>query len=102
MAQAGRCYEDNPADYASFIGLYKLSCRGFADNYFECEERCPFRPNESEGAIYSNRTYTIFGDSKCQYLIKESNASVTNHFIDKDSPDLLIYHSEDLFTASNT
>ena len=44
MAQAGRCYEDNPADLARFLDLYKLSCTGFADNFYECGEVCPFSP----------------------------------------------------------
>jgi hypothetical protein len=65
MAQSGRCYEDNPADYATFLGLHSLVCTGFSDNYFECDEHCPFEPDDMEGAIYDNKTYTVFGDSKC-------------------------------------
>ena len=29
MAQAGRCYEDNPSDFAKFLGLYSIVCSGF-------------------------------------------------------------------------
>ena len=42
MAQAGRCYEDNPADFARFLGLHSIVCNGFNQNFFDCEESCPF------------------------------------------------------------
>ena len=29
MAQAGNCYEDNPADYVTHLGIFKMVCKGF-------------------------------------------------------------------------
>ena len=55
-----------------------------------------------EGAIYDNKTYTVFGDSKCQYKVTDEMTKVLNYFIAKDSVDLLIYHSYELFNVDNT
>ena len=29
MAQAGNCYQDNPADFVKFLGLHGMQCYGF-------------------------------------------------------------------------
>ena len=76
MAQAGRCYEDNPADFARFLGLHSIVCNGFNQNYFDCEESCPFSAEDKEAKIYENKNYTVFGDSKCQYKIFEPKSKI--------------------------
>ena len=70
MAQGGRCYEDDIRDYAHFLDLHEIKCIGFASNFFECEEHCPFDADSNDAQIQENKIYTVFGDSKCQYRIK--------------------------------
>ena len=93
MAQAGRCYEDNPADYAKYIGLYEMKCMGFNYNFDDCQEKCPFNLDSHDASVYDQQKYTVFGDSKCQYRIKDDKAKVKNVYIQKETEDLLIYHS---------
>ena len=93
MAQAGRCYEDNPANYAKFLGLYDMICQGFNLNYFDCEERCPFGPDSDDAKILGERNYTVFGDSKCQYIVSDPNARTMNYYMHTESDDLVVYHS---------
>ena len=71
-------------------------------NFFECDESCPFQPEDMEGALYENKTYTVFGDSKCMYKITEQLTKVQNYYIAKNSVDLLIYHSYEHFNIHNT
>ena len=52
MAQAGRCYEDNPADYAKYIGLYEIKCKGFNYNFDDCQEKCPFNLDSNDAFVY--------------------------------------------------
>ena len=47
MAQAGGCYQDNPADFVKFLGIHGMQCYGFNQNFFECEEKCPFDADSS-------------------------------------------------------
>ena len=49
-----------------------------------------------------NENYTVFGDSKCQYKIFEPKVKETNYYVHTDSPNLLIYHSYDIFNKYNT
>ena len=81
--------------------LHEIRCIGFAKNFFECEEHCPFDTNSSEAMIKTDKNYTVFGDSKCQYRITDETAKVMNLYIDKDN-ELLVYHSYDRFDESNT
>ena len=67
MAKAGGCYEDNPQDYLSLLGFYQLLCTGFAYNFFDCKEQCPFKVTDNSAKIVIGKNYTVFGDSKCQY-----------------------------------
>ena len=101
MAQAGNCYEDNPSNYVHFLGIHAIRCWGFNYNYFDCEERCPFSTKSPNAEVYMNKSYTIFGDSKCQYVVKEKGTEIANIFIHKESEDLLIYHSYDIFQGEN-
>ena len=101
MAQAGNCYEDNPSDYAHFLGLKAIRCWGFNYNYFDCNEICPFDLESNHSHVYTNQSYTVFSDSKCQYQIKDIITEQDNIYIHKESPDLKIYHSYDIFNSSN-
>jgi hypothetical protein len=65
MAKAGGCYEDNPADFVHFMGMHSLHCYGFAKNYDECNEQCPFDVNSMEAEARLDKNFTVFGDSKC-------------------------------------
>ena len=46
--------------------------------------------------------YTVFRDSKCQYRISEEKSKTVNHYLKKESPELLIFHSSSQFDALNT
>ena len=72
-------------------------------NFFDCHEKCPFDADTIDGAVYKGRNYTVFGDSKCQYKIRDEKAKVMNLYIDKNnSENLLIYHSYTQFSNGNT
>ena len=54
MAQAGNCYEDNPANYVHFMGIHAIRCWGFSYNFYDCEEKCPFGTDSDHAKVYSN------------------------------------------------
>lgn len=78
-----------------------MRCWGFNYNFFDCEERCPFGTDSADAHVLFDKNYTVFGDSKCQYIIKEKQTEIDNIFIHKESDELLIYHSYDLFHRGN-
>lgn len=102
MTKVGGCYQDNPADFIHFLGLHSMECYGFAQNFFECNEMCPFHGDHPDAAVYYGKEYTVFSDSKCVYKIKDDSSTGKNYYINKDSEDLIIYHSYENFNKENT
>ena len=52
--------------------------------------------------MYTHRNYTVFGDSKCQYKIRDQKAKISNLYIDKKfNENLRIYHSYTKFSKDN-
>lgn len=98
MAKAGGCYQDNPANFISLIGLYKLLCKGFVINYHQCTETCPF---DGPVEVTKDKNYQVFPDSRCQFKITEPMAKLQNFYILK-SDDIIIHHSFEEFNEGNS
>ena len=62
MAKSGGCYQDNPANFVQFLGIYKLLCKGFIQNFHDCTEKCPF---DSPIEVVKDKNYLVFPDSRC-------------------------------------